>query len=744
MYALMTRFILTAVSFLLLLGCVSPPTGPAPAPADTPISLINVTPLVGVETALRDPVPTPERLTIDENSVWGWLSPPEKSLSFLVELKENAHFSVLFGAATEKLIENGDLTARIDLIPAEDIETVHELYNKDVIEDTYALLHWGSFNADLSEYGPGQFYIKLTVEGRLAGDSEVQLLWGQPTVYYPSERSHKNILLIGVDTLRLDALNIYGGREEISPNLRRLVETGTVFTRCWSQAPITVPSFASMLTGRYPADLNVTLGFDTLPDGVLTVAETLHSDNYATGMVCGNTYLGNDQSGFQQGLDESWYRLNAIPSDSAEKAAEMIEHADGRDWFIFLHLMDPHSPYDPPQEFIDSLCDEPYEGEYETEFNDGAEWQLVTEPPPQEEIERVRCLYDGEAADVDYGVGQMFDYLEANDLLENTLVIFAADHGEEFFEHGQFEHGQSLYEELVHLPLIVWGLDFPEGAVIDTPVGNTDIVPTIYRWLGMEIPEQFPGTPLQDVVSGNFDSERLIFGEGTLRRGSHEKFVIEWPYKFILDFFTNETEVYDLESDPLELTDISDSMPDLIERLYGRAILEMLPIQTMVMLMIIGDSTDGPDRFSGSFRLPGGVVFAKDAGLLEDDEFNVDGETVTFDFSSGQGDELKVLLMIPMPGTDSFEVSVLADGEIDPDRFFPWTDDTPEPSGSATVKIYEDIHWPNRIPPDSMTRPVSAYVLTIPGFPREGSPGFESVELDESTREILRSLGYIT
>jgi len=733
----------TALLLTWLTACTPGQTGTPPSFTETPVSLLYVTPMVGGEKFTRDNPPQPERIMVDEEAVSGWISPSEGVLSFPVKLREGAHLSFRLGANSGEMIPAvGDLVARVEFEPLGNQSESQLLFEEDLMGGTYWLNKWNDVNITIGISEPTDGFLIFTIEGRLAGDSDTPVLWGQPSVYYPDERRHRNILLIGIDTLRRDALDIYSGRSEVSPNLRGLAESGTVFTRAWSQAPFTVPSFASMITGRYPADLSVTLAFDTLPDAATTIAETLLPEGIATGTICGNTYLGNDNSGFHQGNECLWHRLNATPSDSVDKAIEFMDRSNDRDFFLFLHIMDPHGPYDPPQEYIDLLCDPDYQGKYRTAFEDGLDWQLTPVIPAENEIRQVRGLYDAEAADVDNAMGRLFEYLESTGLIEDTLVIFAADHGEEFFEHGGFEHGQSLYEEMVHLPLIVWGDGFTDVGAVDAPVGNIDIGPSIYRHLGLPVPGQFPGTPLQDTVGGD-SAERIIFGEGNLRRGSHQKFAVEWPWKCIIDYFTGETELYNLETDPDEREDRSETYPEIAERLAGLSTLAMLPIQTVYVLALMGDNEGGPDRFTGTITVPEGIAFATVSGFIEDDDqWSQDGNTITFDLSSQIDLDIKAIVLVPAAIESAIDVSLLSDGRVSPDRFFPYASEQPEMSGTATVNVW-DLTWPNRITPNALTNPVAAYVLAIPGFPRDESGSFTPNELDAETMEQLNALGYI-
>jgi len=721
---------------------------PTPPPA---VSLLLQIPFVGDETEIRQSPPTPARMLLNETSVEGWLMSPQGMLRFPVEIRETARLSFRLGAKSRLAIETGELLMRVEYVPRSGPGIPANAQPEPVVlfETTNArtpecMVDWYNVDVPLESWAPGTGEIRFSTDAGEGGGFGIDVLWGQPVVYHPAERHHRNVLLIGIDTLRRDALDIYGGRPEISPNIHRLSESATIFDRAWSQAPHTGPSFASMLTGRLPSDIGPTISNVQLPPGALTIAEMLLPLGYTTSMICGNTYLGADISGFNQGIEQYFYRLHATPDVTVEKATEFIRRSGDRDWFLFLHFMDPHNPYDPPQELIDSLCDPGYTGEFLTSFDDMRDWRYSVSQPPQNEVRRVKSLYDAEVADVDAGIGRLFEYLESSGLIEETLIILAADHGEEFFEHGEYGHGQSLYEEMVHLGLMAWGPDLPKGVRIDSCVANLDIVPTILRFLGQPPPEGLAGIPLQDTASGTISDGRIILGEGNLRRNHHRKFAVEWPYKCILDYFTGETTLFDLESDPDERNDISTLHPEIARRLSEVTARAMVPMQTTFIVAVTGDREGGPAGFSGTIRVPGGIDFVMPSGLISDDGYYIEGDTITFDLTSETTLEnpMKALVVIPEEGGDTIEVSVLADGRVDPNRLYPYGTDTPEPTGAATARVF-DLPWPNRIPMDSRELPVACYVLGFPGHPRDTLSGFQHIELDPETREQLRALGYV-
>jgi len=739
-------------------GRVAEPPPPPPATD----SLLFHTPYVGDETSLRDQAPQPERMVLDEVSIAGWRLPVEVMLRFPVEIREGARFAFSIGAATRVPIRIGDIAFRVEYAPegarrveaartnspdppldrpdlSEASEGAFILFQTTPVDTPQIFSEWYPVDVPLDAFAPGKGEIRFSSVGRLSGDPGLDIILGRPAIYYPEERRHKNVLLIGVDTLRRDALTCYGAPEDHTPNLEEFSQSSTVFDQARSQAPWTLPSFSSMVSGALPSGIGATIYTGHLPDRNLTVGEVLMEAGYATGTFCSNTWLGNDESGFHQGMEELWFRYDANAGASVDKAREFITRSIARDWFCFLHFIDPHAPYHPPQEYIERMCDPGYSGPYVEGFGAVEIWKSGEVVPDPDDLQHIRNLYNGEVAYLDSALGSLFDFLEENGLIDETLIVFSSDHGEEFFEHGGFEHGHTQYDELVHMPLIVRGPGFPAGERIATNVGNTDIAPTILDYVGLEIPDSMIGAPLQDVVAGDANTARIVFGEDN-SRGTLRKFCVQWPYKCILDFVTGERGLYDLEKDPGETADVSEAHTELTRDLSDAIIAAMIPEQTAFHIWITRSYGETPKVFSGTFRVPGGIERVYDFKLSGDDHYAVQGDTVSFSIASSYETlgPNKHLLIVPAEGADVLEATVYVDGQIQPDRFFPYGSRTPEPSGSATVRIDDFALGPN-LPLAIEEYPSGLYVWAVRGYGREEGKG----ELDEQTREQLRALGYL-
>ncbi len=397
-----------------------------------------------------------------------------------------------------------------------------------------------------------------------------------------------NVIVIIADACRADALSIYGG-DNTTPNLDRMAHEGVIFTKAISQAPWTLPSMLSAISSRYPAVIQ-NKGLYKLPPSLTTLTETLHSSGYFTKLLMGNYSLGK-ASGFVQGFDESevfdqYHHLNILLplfmlfkvhylycrafnlplfpdlTDTLTRKAERFLNSQGlpQPFFLWLHYMDPHAPYDPP----DRLVKRRFQTKFRKPFAPSNPWHIKGDyADPQEKVIRmgiihlshedkafIQYLYDAEVRYIDERVGDLLDLLRERGLDKNTLVIFTSDHGEEFWEHGDWGHGQSLHKELTHVPLILWGARLPPKEV-ENPVALIDLASTLLEFLGIPVPEEFQGESMLGLLRGEPKSERAIFSEATMFF-EDMKSIQDESYKLIWHQETRRYELYDLVRDDAE------------------------------------------------------------------------------------------------------------------------------------------------------------------------------------------------
>jgi arylsulfatase A-like enzyme/Flp pilus assembly protein TadD len=362
----------------------------------------------------------------------------------------------------------------------------------------------------------------------------------------PSEAGGKQsspVLLITVDTLRADRLGCYGARRVHTPAMDALAADGVRFAEALAQVPITLPSHAVILTGTYPM-YNGVRDFTSpgLPPNVGLIAEAFQRQGYVTAAFVSAFVLDSTwglRRGFQTYDDHFDPRQfeTRNPGNIERRADDTIdrllawlkprtsEPATERPFFVWLHLYDPHSDYNPP---------EPYRSQY------------------------AGRLYDGEVAYVDSQLARLFSYLRASGVYGRALIILLSDHGESLGEHGEDEHGFFVYSSTLRVPLIVKlprGQGAP-GRAIQPPVGTIDVAPTLLELVGLRDPlsRQFQGTSLASLLLGkNTSAERPVyaetyyphdsFGWSPLRALSTRRFhFVEAP----------RPEIYDLTADPNE------------------------------------------------------------------------------------------------------------------------------------------------------------------------------------------------
>lgn len=706
-------------------------------------SLLLLQPLIGEETGFRDVRFETTRYSFENESIEGWVIPEEQIIRIPVYLEEGARLStrlrlVLDIESIAGLIGGIIAIKKIDDKPDNPIEVLFQSQPEDI---NTLVQSWVDLDLDLSDHS-GLYELVFGSQGPLAGKEDVNLFFGQPHIYYPEDNEHKNILLIGIDTMRRDACSIYGDDERTTPFVSELAESSTVFDRAWSQAPWTLPSFSSMLTGQYPSTIGATGYTEHLPGSALTAGEILRRYGYATQTVCGNPWIGADNSGFEQGMDSVWYTYDAPADESVENAKEFISRSDRQSWFCFLHFQGPHSDYTPPLEYAEKFSDPEYNGEFKSEFLEQNSWKLGDVEPSREDIEQIRNLYNAEVNFVDDSIRDLITWMEENGYLENTLVIYSADHGEEFYEHNRLGHGHGQYEEQVRAPLLVRGPGFPGNTRIDNTVSYLDILPTILAYAGIQIPDDLTGVPLQESLNEDVESERIVFGDECFEKA--EKFAVEWPYKCILDFDTSDVSLFDLSTDPGEFNDLAGSDPELTDRLVQDIRTNVIPRDPVFMLVFVHSPDDAEINFTGTLTLPGGVDFIKTMVFSYHDVYSIEGNEITFDV--GRDDEnlavVKKLVIYPSRFSYDMEVSIRVNGEDPGDRFFPFGTPDADPDGEATVKIAE-FPWPALLPDNYDTRKTACYVIAVPGIDPEDDDGSDGYEMSSETEEQLKAIGYL-
>lgn len=349
------------------------------------------------------------------------------------------------------------------------------------------------------------------------------------------ETSRRDVFLITIDTLRSDHVGCYGYQRIQTPAIDELAKQGIRFAQAFTPSPITNTSHTSILTGLLPSSHGVSDFGVVLTPNHFTLAEILNKEGYRTGAFIGSVIL--DSRKLAPGLDRGfefydnfpertetksrWGRLERRGMDVVQKAENWLKTHDAGPHFVWVHLYDPHDPYEPP--------------------------------PPYSDIYKDR-LYDGEIAYADSALGHFVAFLKKKNWYEDALVVVVGDHGEGLGEHGEDTHGIFLYDSTTHVPLI---LKLPNeqdaGKVVEQQVRTTDILPTILELLGIPAPASLDGVSLKPSFADKGALSRTVFGETQypLRFGwAPLRSVRNEGFKFIE---APRPELYNLSSDPGEL-----------------------------------------------------------------------------------------------------------------------------------------------------------------------------------------------
>ena len=434
--------------------------------------------------------------------------------------------------------------------------------------------------------------------------------------YRPSQSFARQLVVVTCDALRADYCSLHGGAVP-TPNLEALGAEGAVFESYYSLAPWTVPSLCGMYASRYPMSMNPGASYDEwlavlgaqahamaywLDDDGRSFPERLTGRGIATAAFLANPLLGREQwlvRGFsrkvvvdflaEERCGPLWrfHSLHAVlgrfcpsvrrvrPCDSTriltQYAIEYIRRQRNRSFFLWIHLMDPHAPYDPPKRYRTEqgrwllFC--PTKPEY------GSVGLEAVKSGALDEQDRafVRSLYEGAVRYADEAVGQIHRAMKR--LPEGTarFLCVTADHGEELWDRGRWGHGQSLYDEQVHVPLILWGADIPPNRIA-VPVSGIDVLPTLAELISVSPRSEWRGTSLVPCLRETNvpPHARPCFVQGTSFSSNPKRAVVSANHKLIQDLPTGDTALFDLAADPLERVDISADEPQRAAALETR------------------------------------------------------------------------------------------------------------------------------------------------------------------------------
>jgi arylsulfatase A-like enzyme len=308
-----------------------------------------------------------------------------------------------------------------------------------------------------------------------------------------------NILIYLVDTLRTDAVGTHEPKRATSPSFDRFAADAAVFENAIGQSSWTRASVASLFTGLLPQRHGAIDRLDILADDARTLAELLDDAGYTNAAFITNPNV-TGKFGFAQGFDDFFHIRTYRASDEVNQRvfAWLDENTDARPFFLYVHTMDPHHPYLPPEPMRPAFAPAEEDMRALTRL-------LAMHPPPPdliEQVDRLRALYDAAARFNDQSFGHLIDVLADRGLMDETVVIFVSDHGEEFFEHGDWQHGKNLHVETLSVPLAMKFPGVEGGRRIPHLTGHVDVLPTLLDYLGLPPVDGMDGRSVLPLLTG--------------------------------------------------------------------------------------------------------------------------------------------------------------------------------------------------------------------------------------------------
>jgi arylsulfatase A-like enzyme len=501
------------------------------------------------------------------------------------------------GAGFEVSVECG---GRKDVLWSAFLDPFHNPTDRDVFFRDIDLAAYGKKSVSLAfrTFGtPGGGALEPGAED-LRSDLA---FWANPTLFPKTGASgpdKKNVILISMDAVRADHLGCYGYDRDTTPNLDRLAKDSTLFLNTISQAPYTLASHMTMLTGLYPTTHRVFYFSDSLDPSVPTLADRLRGRGLVTAAFTGGGLM-DARYGYARGFDEFHDHLVAQESMDtisplSRSVSAWLDRNKGQNFFLFLHTYQVHSPYWPPPAYANKFLDKgaAWMGRSLEDFI-GSGYVHKYRPLPEAQRRNVIALYDGDISFLDDTlIRPLLEDLKRRNLYDQTMIIVTADHGEEFFDHISWGHSNTLYNELLKVPLII---KFPEsrfpGRRLSPFVRLADIVPTVLDEFGLKTsPVKLDGGSLFPLLYDKEKEMRLcvsylpgdIFADPTSSKIS----LVQGRYKFILNekypsraysYFSPPPpevpaiELFDLKTDPQERKNLAGQEGAITRRMLQEA-----------------------------------------------------------------------------------------------------------------------------------------------------------------------------
>jgi arylsulfatase A-like enzyme len=627
--------------------------------------------------------------------------------------------------------------------------------------------HWLDVDLDLDRFSGKEIELVITPH-ILAADASVSasgsagtaVAWSTATLsFHRAAPARPNILFLLVDTLRADHLPSYGYGRDTAPRIAELLAArGLVVEEAYAQAPWTLPSAVSYLTSRYPGELlGEAQGAFGLTGAEPSLAERLAALGYETAGFFANPTL-HAGNGFDRGF-ATFYTPPAtadsmlLNGDALNSRAVPWLRANARGarpFFLYLHYLDPHDPYDNP-EVVDGRSPfyPGYRGELSGRWMHGVYSGLIPLQDPDEDRRHLEALYDTEIHYVDARIGELLRALP-EDVLAETLVVLTADHGEELREHGGWKHGQTLYQEQIRVPLIVrWDGRVPSGSRLPGPVRLLDLAPTLLAAAGGALPDTWQGSDLlaafrgqaplprlpvfaQHLSSGPLRAAAIVDGRKLVLFNRHVPFAPaddfqEYLWRQDLERMAR-VELYDLAADPGERLNLARD-PARSETAALAPVVHRQLDRQLPGLRVVVSGVPEKARLDGTIRFDRPPTRWVGYFLADGDRVALTGSVLRFDLG---GENLEKGFLVEGDFGAVEEAAARVAGRPLPAASLQVGAGRPHPGRRVTVA---ELTAPGWVPPPP--GPALRLWLAAPGALRR-----EEIE-DPETVERLRALGYI-
>ena len=584
---------------------------------------------------------------------------------------------------------------------------------------------WVPLEADLARYGGRRVELVLETRGFDKEHVPGRAFWGTPTITVADRTPRPLVVVYLVDTLRADHLPLYGYARDTGPELSRFAKDAVVFDQAIASSSWTKPSVASLLTSLPPRDHGCLQFYTPLDPALVTLAERMRDHGYATGGVVANSLVMARDMHFDQGF--SYFAAAPPPERAGEAVDDALEFLDarrGQPVFLYVHTMDSHSPYLPPP---------PFDRKYEPHPEPG---RAAAEPSDYRvplDRDRIVAQYDGTVAYGDQEFGRFLRGLRERGLYDSALVVFVADHGEEFLDHRGWVHGHTLFDELVRVPLVV---KYPGGRHAGRRVAGqvqlVDVLPTILSSQGMVPAVGIAGHPLEESFDGKAPQRVAVL------ETKYREFVAYGARtsaaKYVRNLYPGRSElVFDLRGDPHESRSRAPDSSPAAQALKQTAEAAVAPAAFRYRLRAAGDA-----RYELRLRTTGWIdVFAR-VGLDSTERAEV--------LEDGQ---LLALTLRPHPGRPR-EVEFLTRPHGVPVWVDGLRDGRPMPPGELRVAAagiaakalpfpFPEVELVDGLftPPPAVARGISMWLV-----PGQGH-GSRAQGIDVEARADLKALGYL-